>query len=135
MATINKCLREIQSVRQVAQGAEAAYVARSRVGRLGLSVARLASHMVGSELPGRLGTLPVPREADERVADITKLAGTIQALSESIRQPSEPLDARWGAMWDELAQHLDSLEEVLLELDAEGIGGNPATVRTHDSLH
>ncbi len=134
MATVARCLSEIQSVRDVAQGAEAAYVARSRVGRLGLTVARLASQMVGGAPPERPVQLPVPSEADVMVRQVLRVGNAIQGISEFIRQPSEPLDARWAAMWDELEGHLDSLEAALLELDDKGINGGQAAARRHQSL-
>ena len=121
MATVVRCLDEIQSVRDVAQGAEAAYVARSRVARLGLSVARLASRIVGGVPPERPSELRIPSEAGEVAGEVIGLGNRIQQVSEFVRQPSEPLDERWAAMWEELERDLDSLERVLLQLvDAEG---------------
>ena len=119
MATVTKCLREIRAVMEVARGTEAAYVARSRVARLGLSVARLVSDAVGRRPPERLGKLPVSRGVEKQVGDVIDLGNAVQELAEVIRQPSEPLDGRWVAMWQELEWHLDSLEKALLNLDTK----------------
>lgn len=130
MPTVTKCLREIRSVRSVARGAEAAYVARSRVARLGLSVARLASDVVGGTPPERPEQLPVPTGADAVLSDVLILGNGIQEISEFVRQPSEPLDGRWAAMWEELELHLDSLERALLALDANSSHGQAKPTRS-----
>lgn len=117
MATIEKCRSEIRAVRAVAQGEEVPYVARSRIARLGLSVARLSSGLLGTASPDRLGTSLVPCEADEVMEEIIRRGNAIQSISEFIRQPSEPLDSRWLDLWEDLDQHLSSLEQVLLRLD------------------
>ena len=132
MATVTRCLREIQSVRQVVRGAEAAYVARSRVARLSLSVARLASAMAGIRSPDRPGRLAVPDHESDEVKRVLWLANAIQDVSEFIRQPSEPLDGRWVRMWQELKQHLDSLEGALLSLNGDGGGRKPSFTSRQD---
>ena len=123
MATIAKCLREIRAVREVADGQEVPYVARSRVARLGLSVARLTSGLAGTTPPDRPGKVSVPREVDGVVGEVMQRGHAIHAISEFIRQPSEPLDSRWLAMWDDLSRHLSALEQLLRRLD-----GSPAPV-------
>lgn len=122
MATVNRCLAEIQAVRDVACGAEAAYVARSRVARLGLSVARLVSDLMGRKPPERLGRLPDSTDADGLIPEAIKLCNAVQDISEFIKQPSEPLDERWATMWDALEEHLDSLETVVLGIGCESVG-------------
>ena len=117
MATIAKCLREIRAVREVANGEEVPYVARSRVARLGLSVARLTSGLAGTIPPDRPGKVSVPREVDGAIREVMQRGHAIHAISEFIRQPSEPLDSRWLAMWDELSRHLSALEQLLRGLD------------------
>ena len=129
MATVAKCLSEVQAVRDVACGAEVAYVARSRVARLGLSVARLVSELGDCRPPERPGKLPVPNELDGVMPELIGLGNTVQDIAEFIRQPSEPLDGRWTAMWGELERHLDSLEGILKGIGSERVGVEGALVR------
>ena len=52
MATVATCLKDIDRVREVASGAEHAYVARSRLARLILRVTNLARVVIGASTDG-----------------------------------------------------------------------------------
>jgi len=105
-----RCIRQINKVREVAAGAEVAYVARSRLSRLILSLVQLVSKECGLEIPDRL--FPVhPREGSSDFSvELACLCNRLLEASRTLCQPSEPLDERWRSGWSALLDDLDELE-------------------------
>lgn len=112
MTNTATCLRDIEKVRRVAAGHDAAYVARSRLSRLLLRTTNLARNLAGDpsadRRPGHQHSTGCA-EADEILAACTRL----DACQKSATHASEPLDERWRLMWDEVESHLSALESLL----------------------
>ena len=70
MPTNKRILEQVQKIRSVAAGDEAAYVARSRLGRLMLSCLRLVSAEVGLEEPKLPRTVKVPENTSPQISAI-----------------------------------------------------------------
>lgn len=104
MATVATCLSDIDKVRQVANGQEQAYVARSRLARLILRVTNVARRL--SDQPG----------GKERILATCE---RLDACRRSATHASEPLDGRWRSTWQEIMVHLDTLEVLLKGSDVE----------------
>jgi hypothetical protein len=110
MSTVDLCLRQIDEIRQVASGAEVAYVARSRVGRLVLNVTRLAAARDGMPLPDKPGLMVATAHRGLFDQSVIASCNRILDISKTITQPSEPLDERWRSGWATLLTELDELE-------------------------
>ena len=113
MNDIDNCLRHIAKVKRVARGEDAAYVARSRLGRLALSVAAIVAGTVGLPAPDRPGVLSVPDDANGDVRSLVTLCNRLSDTAKTLVQPSEPLDERWKDGWAALLRDLDLLEQRL----------------------
>jgi len=113
MSDITRCLCEINKVKRVAAGVEVAYVARSRLGRLILSVTRLICNQLGMPSPDRPGRLSVPDTVSEEVRVLVDVCNRLNEKAKTITQPSEPLDERWRSGWSVLLGELAALEEQL----------------------
>lgn len=120
MHTLDGCLRQIDEMRQVAAGVEVAYVARSRVGRLVLNVARLAADQAGVPLPDRPVRMEAPANASPSARALVTCCNRILDISRTITQPSQPLDKRWRSGWAALLTELEELERQLTGVDAHG---------------
>jgi len=119
MKTIDRCIIEIDQVKRIANGEEVAYVARSRIGRLLVSVASLIATQVGIEpydIPQRIR---IPEDAPTSSKRITVVCNELLDVAKTITQPSEPLDERWRSGWRELLIQLDRLEIELRRLRHE----------------
>lgn len=116
MNEIDDCLRQIGKVRSVARQEEVAYVARSRLGRLVLSIARLVGRISGGPILDRPGRLVVPMDASAEVRALAKLCNRLIDTTKTLTQPSESLDNRWQAGWAELMADLDIIEQHLHEI-------------------
>src|SRR5688572_9358571 len=113
MTRIDRCLREIQAIREVAHGTAAPYVARSRIGRLVLSTAVLVAEEAGLPCPDIPHRIRPPEGASDEVATLAVRSSRLAELSRHIAQPSEPLADRWQRGWHELLTELDLLEQDL----------------------
>ena len=113
MATVATCLKDIDRVREVASGAEHAYVARSRLARLILRVTNLARVVIGASTDG-----VVSGEISDEVARILETCEKLDACRRSATHASEPLDERWRLMWQEILLHLDTLQMLLQKRSA-----------------
>ena len=113
MSDIARCLKEIDKVKRVAAGVEAAYVARSRLGRLVLSVTRLVCNRLDIPAPDRPGHLSVPDRTNEEVRILIDVCNRLHETAKTITQPSEPLDERWRSGWSVLLGELAELERQL----------------------
>lgn len=114
MSTRQLCLEQLRAVREVGNGADAAYVARSRIGRLVVSCMRLVSEQLGNSSPQMPGEICVSPDASKFVQQIAKQSNLVFRLAKSLCQPSEPLDRRWRDDWKEMQSHLTELETALL---------------------
>ena len=118
MTEIDNCLRQIAKVRSVAREEEVAYVARSRLGRLELSVARLVGKISRGPVLDRPRRLTFPKNASDEVRTLVKLCNRLSDTTKTLVQPSEPLDKRWQAGWSELMDNLDIIEQHLQVMKA-----------------
>jgi len=118
MGSIDRCLDQVQALRTVAAGAEPAYVARSRLGRLILSVVSLAAERSQLPVPALPGPIHVPGDAATGLTDLAASCNRLVELARHLSQPSEPLDMRWRRGWSELIQELEALELALSHLDS-----------------
>jgi hypothetical protein len=117
MIIIEHCLREIAKVRDVAQGIDAAYVARSRIGRLTLALTRIVAKQAGMSIPDRPGPIVVPDHALHTALELANICNNLLETSRLLCQPSEPLDNRWREGWSTLLEQLDVLEIKLSKMD------------------
>ena len=118
MTRIQRCLTEIRAVRNVAQGAEPPYVARSRLGRLTTSAAMLVADMLSNvEEPSRSVVIGGDRVTGGAVSTLSACCKRVEELSRHVRQPSEPLSERWKRAWAELLMELGILEQHLKDLE------------------
>ncbi len=119
MTRIERCLSEIQAIRNVGTGVEPAYVARSRIGRLTISTAVLVAEAAGSPAPALPGPIQPGDGVSGKIRALASSCNRITKLARHIAQPSEPLDQRWKRGWKELLQELQTLEGHLLNLREE----------------
>ncbi len=113
MNDVTKCLKEIEKIRGVAAGSEVAYVARSRIARLVLSVTCLVCSQLGMPEPDRPGHIVLPKCASDHDRLLATICNRLTATAKTITQPSEPLDDRWRSGWSLLSSELDALEHQL----------------------
>lgn len=114
MDKIDRCLAEVQAVRNVAVGIDPPYVARSRIGRLATSTAALVATTLGIPDP------KLPRATEVRdghspdeIRRVAVCCNRIIDISRHIRQPSEPLEERWKRGWEDLLVEIGTLEHHL----------------------
>lgn len=112
----DKCIRQINKVREVAAGVEVAYVARSRISRLTLSLIQLVSKECGLKVPDRPSPIYTPEGTSEFLVELACLCNRLLDASRTLCQPSEPLDARWRLGWSLL---LDNLNELEMKLNSQ----------------
>ena len=113
MARLDRCLRQIHAVRNVAAGSDPPYVARSRIGRLCDSAVSLVAEDLGLKGVQRPGLIATSNIESRDTAEVAESCNRIFSLSRHIRQPSEPLDERWRRGWGDLMVELDVLERRL----------------------
>lgn len=113
MKEIDSCLKQIAKVRMVAREEEVAYVARSRLGRLVLSLSRVVGKMSNGQIIDRPCRLIVPGDAPAEVQTLARLCNSLHETAKTLVQPSEPLDERWKAGWSELLADIDLVERQL----------------------
>ena len=116
MVTVATCLEDIDRVREVASGAEHAYVARSRLSRLVLRVTNAASGLRGASLDK-----VVDAETVEWADRLLMTCSELDACRRSATHASEPLDERWQSMWQEMLAHLDTLQTLLENRTLDGV--------------
>ena len=122
MTDIARCLREIDKVKEVAEGEAMPYAARSRIARLTLDTTRLVCSALSMPVPDRPSALSKPANASSELARVVDACNRLNSLSKSVAQPSEPLEQRWRTMWAALLQELDELAGALRDWR----GGVPA---------
>ena len=100
----------------MAHGVDAAYVARSRIGRLTLALARIVAKQAGMSIPDRPGPIVVPDHAPHAALELASICNNLLETSRLLCQPSEPLDNRWREGWSTLLDQLDVLDIILRKL-------------------
>lgn len=113
MLTAATSLRRLAQVRDAAEGVRSAYLLRTRLHRLLLSLQR----SVASELDLvvlKPCHLEVNEEADPDVRAIIELCNVILRESAHLSQRSEALDERWESAWVGLRERLALLEAIIV---------------------
>ena len=118
MNRIDRCLSQTAAIKDVAGGQAPPYVARSRIGRLALSVAALVAQEAALPVPDLPRPIRVPAEASAQLRDLAGRCNRLTQLARHVAQPSEPLDSRWRRGWHELLIEIDGLEEQLKAMRA-----------------
>lgn len=118
MNRIDRCLSQIAAIKDVAAGQAPPYVARSRIGRLALSVAVLVAQEAALPAPDLPRPIRVPAEATAQLRDLAAQCNRLTQLARHVAQPSEPLDSRWRRGWHQLLSEIDGLEQRLKEMRA-----------------
>jgi len=110
VSDIDNCLKQIEKVKRVAEGEDVAYVARSRLGRLTLSLTTLVCRNLGVPILDRPNQLSVRGSASEDTWEFIRACNRLNQIAKTIAQPSEPLDERWRSGWSSLLCELDWLK-------------------------
>jgi hypothetical protein len=110
-------IRRIAQVREAAEDVGSAYLLRTRLHRMLLSIQRgLAVDLgVSVKAPCLLEVMPDVNETSRRIIE---LCNSIMIESKHLSQRSESLDARWQDNWRALRTKLDLLEEELRSASA-----------------
>ena len=114
MNQIDRCLSQIAAIKDVAAGGAVPYVARSRMGRLTLSIASLVAEEAGLLAPDLPRPIRLQDQAPPELVEIANRCNRLIELAKHISQPSEPLAERWTRGWQELLREVDSIEQRLL---------------------
>lgn len=109
----DRLLQKITQVKLTASDQASAYLFRSRLKRLILSLNRSLAQECGQEQPILPGELIIAANTSSRVKELTYHSNRLVELANTICQPSEPLDSRWKRMWHATKDHLDALENLL----------------------
>jgi hypothetical protein len=118
MLQTEQCLNRIAQVRQAAEDMRSAYLFRTRLHRMLLSIQRgLAADLGLTVKAPRL--LDVRPESSEAVRRIAEICNSILLESKHLSQRSESLDARWQQGWSTLRSKLSCLEDELQKLAAQ----------------
>lgn len=118
MNRIDRCLSQIAAIKDVAAGQAPPYVARSRIGRLALSVAVLVAQEAALPAPDLPQPIRVPAEASAQLHNLAGRCNRLTELARHVAQPSEPLDSRWRRGWHQLLGEIEGLEEQLKAMRA-----------------
>lgn len=116
MINIEYFLKEVTKIRNVSKGVDAAYVVRSRIGRLILTLAQIVAKEAHLSIPDRPGPIIVSDQAPQSVQELANVCNNLVEISRVLCQPSEPLDKRWKEGWTALLDQLDVLELVLRKM-------------------
>lgn len=118
MNRIDRCLSQIAAIKDVAAGEVPPYVARSRIGRLALSVAVLVAQEAALPAPDLPRPIRVPAETSAQLRNLAERCNRLTELARHVAQPSEPLDSRWRRGWHQLLGAIEGLEEQLKAMRA-----------------
>lgn len=113
MTKIDRCLKLIRDIRNVSDLVDPPYVARSRIGRLSVSAAKLVADSFGNSGPDLPGPIGVRRGASVELVALAESCNRLSELARHVSQPSEPLDDRWRKGWNELLSEIAILEDCL----------------------
>ena len=81
MAAVERCIAEILAIREVSEGQTAPYVARSRIGRLVLSLAVLLAEEAGLPNPDLPGFIKLPESASPWLSDLARQCNRLADIS------------------------------------------------------
>jgi hypothetical protein len=113
-----RCLKRIAQVREAAEDIRSAYVYRTRLHRMLLSLQRaLADELGVTARP--TGHLDVIHDWPEAIQRIATLCNSILLDSRHLSQRSESLDERWRDEWFSMRGKLYQLEEELWSFAAK----------------
>jgi len=107
-----QCLRRLAQVREAAEDIRSAYVYRTRLHRLLVSLGRAMEDEFGAA-PLPSGVFGVSDEWPAATQRVAMLWNAIFLDSRHLSQRSESFDARWRAEWRDMAGKLDALEGAL----------------------
>lgn len=119
MLQTEQALRRIAQVREAAEDVGSAYLLRTRLHRMLLSIQRGVAADLGLSIkaPCLLEVMPTTSEASRRVI---ALCNSIMLESKHLSQRSESLDLRWQKDWLILQAKLSSLQVELEGFPHEG---------------
>jgi len=118
MSHVDLCVTRIQQVRVLTSDPELAYAARTRLHRAILACTRLVARRAGLLEPRYPGRCDIPADAPSELRRICEITNRLIDRSQSMCQPSEPLDERWSHGWSEIVAQLDELERNLPKVDS-----------------
>ena len=114
MQRVEICLDRIVQVRAATQNVESAYLLRTRLNRMLLSIQRMVATDYGFDVVVPCKVV-LPRDASPDAIKIAEITNLILLDSKHISQRSAALDDRWEKEWGELSGKLDLLESLLQE--------------------
>lgn len=119
MLQAEQSIRRIAQVREAAEDVRSAYLFRTRLHRMLLSIQRGLAVDLGLSIkaPCLLEVMPDATAASRRIIE---LCNSIMLDSKHLSQRSESLDARWQDSWRRLRTKLSLLEEELRSASARG---------------
>ncbi|MCY4264367.1 MAG: hypothetical protein OXE78_05890 [Gammaproteobacteria bacterium] len=117
MQNINDCLHCLCNVRSALANNEVAYVARSRIGRLNLEIAKLVANICFIEFPDLPQNIEIPKNAPKHIRELATLCNEFLATSRLLTQPSEPLDDRWFRRKIEMLEQIDAMKQQLTKIN------------------
>ncbi len=117
MSRVELCVNRINQVRALTNDPDLAYAARTRLRRAILSCTRLVANSVGLVEPLYPGRYEIPSDAPLELQSICEITNRLIDRSQSMCQPSEPLDERWSDGWSEIVTQLDKLERTLSKVE------------------
>jgi hypothetical protein len=103
-------MKRLQQVREVADGPHSAYLLRTRLNRLLLSLQRQIAK--DSTVPISVPVVDL-MASDAAVQPIADLCNEIVTESSHLSRRSEALDERWKSSWAVLRTQLETLEALL----------------------
>ena len=112
MLQTERCLTRIAQVREAAEDTPSAYLFRTRLHRMLLSIQRGLATELGLTIKAPC-ILEIMPGSPETIRRITELCNSILLESKHLSQRSESLDARWQEGWCVLKSKLTSLEAEL----------------------
>lgn len=116
MTDVERCLAQIDAVRDAASDPEMAYLLRTRLRRALLTCARTAADLAGADRPELPRDIGKDSYVGVQPVELSMLAAQILSASSHLCQPSEALDVRWESGWRELDAMLERLREALEDL-------------------
>jgi hypothetical protein len=108
-----ECERRIDEALKLLGERDLAYAARSRLLRAVLACTRYAAHKAGDTEPIFLGRYSISSSSPEKLRTICEVANHVLDRTQTICQPSEPLDDRWAEGWTEVISGLQRLRDLL----------------------
>jgi hypothetical protein len=109
------CLERVRQVREAARDKESAYLFRTRLHRLLLSVQRLVASEYGHEVAVPR-TLDAALNFDQRNRELAAISSSMVLSSKYMSQRSVALDMRWEAEWGSICEKIDRIELLLLQI-------------------